>query len=369
MELNIPGQKVTIPDPFDPAPLLQRIAALESQPAAIPVPVDLGPINAAIKILQGQVKVLQADTLTSKRRLFATSSFWNTKLQPDAPIHPNSAKFVADLIRQTKPDASKGIQWPPAFACERCPSIYIVTDPNIPKVPVKIVSNGVTLAKTAIYKIFMEGIRIPVSALPSNVVDSAMGIWDKVDDIYSDFWQMRKVNGEWQASWGGQIKDVSNSDGIMPTLIDGYGNPEKTGCTATGLPHAGHLIKLAELKAGVIPHVIGITTPNIPNRWVWPAQRCDSGGPFYPDSPPEGTRYRLPADFIIPASAAPLTRMVMQAIKDYGIVQYDRGENVVIPIENTTQYGETIAQFMNGMTIYDANLLAQIPFDKFKVLA
>ncbi len=303
------------------------------------------------------------------RRRFRPDSFYNKKLQANEPIHPNSAGMVSELVRQTK--VGPGIPYLPGINTGDFSSpIYVVKDPAAPKIPVTIVQGGAEATWSTFNKVVKKGIRIPVNALPATGSDGEIGIWDQVDDVYYDFWQLKKVNGNWQASWGGYIADVSNSDGIIPVIKNVWGGPEAQGATATSLPLMGGSIYVADLKAGVIPHGLGIAIPEGPNKFVYPAQRTDGGVKFFegPNSIPAGTRFRFPADITINPNWAPIVKMMVAAVRDYGVVVQDRAGAVVFYMEDTRQYGTVdLSPYFGGKWAYEL-MSQQFPWDKLQVL-
>lgn len=304
------------------------------------------------------------------RRKFSPTSFYNKKLDANAAIHANSDGMVGELVRQTKVNAAAGIPYLPGINSGNGYStgIYIVKDPATPRVPVIMVQGG---KEATWFPFFNEwktkGIRIPENALVAGGTDGTLCIWDQVDDIEYDFWQLKKVNGVWNCSYGGQISDVSNATGIMPTI-----NGVKTGSTATSLALLGGCILWSELKAGVIGHALGLAIPQGSSKYVYPAQRTDGGVQFWDgvNSLPAGTRFRFPADIVINPAWCPMIKMMVEAVRDFGCVIQDRAGAVVFYAEDTRQFTgkDEITAFYGGKYAYQI-MSEQFPFDKLKVLA
>jgi hypothetical protein len=95
------------------------------------------------------------------------------------------------------------------------------------------------------------------------------------------------------------MNNVSTGNGIFPNPYAGW---------TTGLPLLGTVIRIDELQAGQINHVMGIglgqllsedvipsNTPGATNGISWPADRTD-GTNTSPLAIPEGLRFRLPAN-------------------------------------------------------------------------
>jgi len=344
VEVEVEEVTATIPvPPTPPAPI----------PTPVPTPVPVPPTTAV-------------------RSRFAPTSFYNRKLADNAPL--SNQGFVTELVNQSKPKSAGGtaVYYPSINAKDYTTSVYIVTDKNIPKLPVTIVQNGAELTWSLLNTRTKAGIRIPGQLAGNPGGDGHIAIWDQVDDVYYEFWQFKNVNGKYQASWGGFIDDVSNSDGIVKPLKGADGHIEKIGATATSLPLMGGCMYYAELEKGVIPHTIGMATAWTANSWVWPAQRTDSGVTYIsgPNAFGAGQRFRFPKDIVIDPNWVPIVKMMVVAIRDYGLVVQDTtgGNSVGMYIENATQYG----------TKYDANkyfggkqpweFMQQFPWNKLQAL-
>lgn len=171
----------------------------------------------------------------------------------------------------------------------------------------------------------------------------------------------------WEASWGGEINNVSTSDGIFPN--DG-------GATATSLPLLGGVVRIDELEAGKIDHVMNLslednfyatTTGTAPNTtttfpanvtdpgnkaYSWPATRND-GGSSSTLAIPEGQRFILDPSLNLTTYSAqhPLTPVAMAiavAAQKYGFVVDDSAGSVNSRLGDPTTY--TVAGLANPYT-------------------
>lgn len=279
---------------------------------------------------------------TTTRKIFKSDSFYNKKLADNTPIHANSAGLVAELLSQTVPGA-KTPYYGNVNSTDFTSALYIIKDVNTPKIPVIIRQNGADADWAGdLFTRCKAGLRIPTGIDGNPGTDGAVAIWDQVDDLYYDFWKFKPyINGQYEASFGGIIYDVSNSDGIFPDAKNKWGTFFPTGCTATSLPLMGGMIKAEEMKNGVIPHCLGFAIPQGPNSFVWPARRTDGGGPFFegPNAIKAGQRFRFPADIVIDPNWIPLVKMMVIAIRDYGCVVQDRAGAVCFYAENTARLG------------------------------
>lgn len=300
------------------------------------------------------------------RRLFAPDSFYNAKLADNAPIHANSANIVRELVRQAIPqntdstrprfDSMNPVYDTPTYdprimyygnvnSRDFTSALWIIEDPATPKVPVTIVQNGAPADWAGdLYLRLKSGVRVPVDADGNPGTDGHIAIWDKVDDVLVECWQFKKDPSlGWIASFGGIIEGVSNSNGVFPAMKNKWGTMFETGATATSLSLAGGMIKLDEMKRGVIGHAIGFAIPEGPNRFVAPAKRTDGPGNQFWEGPnviPAGTRFRFPKDIVIDPNWIPLVKMMVEAIRDYGCVVQDRAGAVCFYAENTAPKGD-----------------------------
>jgi hypothetical protein len=211
--------------------------------------------------------------------------------------------------------------------------------------------------------------------------DALVQIYQPSKDKYWDFWHFYKDStNNWEASWGGQISSVSQSDGIFAN---------DTGASATSLPLIGGIPRIEELQAGQIDHVVDLmlaenlnqatipanvpvcTTPSTTtdcatnnqytNGVSWPATRTD-GFSTDPLAVPEGQRFRLPPDCTIPPAAAispcvtaatmnslsPVAKTIAVAVQKYGFVVVDTAEGAAIRMGDPTTY--TVAGLPNPYT-------------------
>lgn len=232
---------------------------------------------------------------------FAPSSFWNTPLAPDAPVHPKSAAMVTDLVRQSKLAA------PCLNTTQYTTAIYTV-DANAPTV---------TVTLDGAYKAMQDqwlAVPMPNSPTISNGTDQNLVVWQPDTNTMWEFWHLRKLTDGWHARWGGRMQNVTTNPGWFPAPF---------GASATGLPLAGGLILIEEAQAGSINHALSVAIPQATKgTHVWPAQRHDGA---YNTPIPEGTRFRLdPALNIEALNLYPLTKMMAYAAQRYGIVVRDQ---------------------------------------------
>lgn len=352
---------------------------------------------------EGQVTPPPPPPPAQVRRLFAPASFYNAPLLDNAPLHANSLGMVRELVRQASPqnkdntlprfDSLNPVYDTPTYdpklmyfgtvnSRDYTSPLHIIDDPNIPLTPVTLYQNGAVADWAGeLYTKLKAGIRIPVGATGNPGTDGHIAIWDKVRDVLVELWRFKNdPTLGWTASFGGIIEDVSNDDGVFPGVKNKWGGITETGATATSLSLAGGMIRLEEMKKGVIGHCIGFAIPEGPNKFVSPAKRTDGPGmPFYegPNAIPAGTRFRFPKDIVIDPNWVPLTKMIVEAIRDYGCVVQDHAASVCFYAENTGPtlgIADSTAEYrkkadgslMPGWSLMDPK---NFPFKKMQVLA
>jgi hypothetical protein len=121
------------------------------------------------------------------------------------------------------------------------------------------------------------------------------------------------TNGRWHAGSGATWS--LNSNALRPA---GW-----TSADAAGLPILPGLARYDQVAAGVIRHALRFTASSSCAGYVYPA-RHEAGSGSCNVEPPMGLRVRLKASFDISHFSAQ-TRVVLQALKTYGMILADNG--------------------------------------------
>jgi hypothetical protein len=98
-----------------------------------------------------------------------------------------------------------------------------------------------------------------------------------------------------------------------------------TSADAAGLPILPGLARWEEVAKGRIDHALRFTVQSTRRAYVWPARHFASDKTD-PDLPPMGLRFRLKRSYPI-AGFPRQARIVLQALKDYGMILADNGSN------------------------------------------
>src|SRR5205085_3724358 len=96
-----------------------------------------------------------------------------------------------------------------------------------------------------------------------------------------------------------------------------------TSADAAGLAILPGLLRYDEVAGNFIDHAIRFTTNITQTAYIWPA-RHQAGSTSSTAYPPMGARFRLKASFPI-SSYGYYTRVVLRAMKRYGLVLADNG--------------------------------------------
>ena len=299
------------------------------------------------------------DLLTD--HVFDPTSFWYTPIPTDVELHPNSANFVTEFLRQKA-------------------AYYGTVTINTTQYssPVYVINEETPLTTVTVWDCWKQGwtdktlasrwlsVPFPVNALPSPGTDAEMTIYDPVDKTIYEFWKLQKdISGNWQACWGGRLDAVDTSDGIF----------EKYGATATGLPFLGGQITAEELIRGEIKHVMGIALVDVERAGIfsWPAKRSDGWNPTgAANRIPEGLRFRLDPTYNVEASKlSPVAKIIAKAAQKYGFVVWDTGGAIALRAQNPithTQVGLTNLYPLIFKGAFNYQVLNGFPWSRLQFL-
>ncbi len=261
-------------------------------------------------------------------RIFARTSFWYRPIPADAPLHPNSAAFVAEFVRQRK--AYYGTV---SINTRNYAAPVYVVGPGVAPVTVTEWDGQHKGWKDPKLAEQWRSVPIPDYAEQADGTDAEMCIYQPSSDSLWEFWLTRKVDGQWQATWGGGMKNASKNPGVWENHY---------GTTATSLPFLGGQITPEELRKGVIDHVMGIALVDAekPDVFSWPATRSDGYNPKNePNRIPEGLRFRLdPAVNVEALDLPPAGKTIARAAQKYGFVVWDKAGAITLRAENPKSY-------------------------------
>ncbi|NAZ88695.1 DUF4124 domain-containing protein, partial [Kineococcus indalonis] len=256
---------------------------------------------------------------------FGSTSVWKKDVTT-APVHANSAAMVSGLAQ----DVTSRYGGIAAFnVWQYNTSVYTVSSTQA-KVDVKFddcqgkgyVPKGLTGPGGQFTQV-----PIPSGAVTAAGTDAQLTIYSPASDQLWEFWKAKKVNGTWQACWGGRIDKASTSYGYF---LNGFG------ASATGLATSAGAVSVKDAQAGAIDHAIALAIPS-PANWKnfsWPAQRSD-GSSTAANAIPEGSRLRLDPRVNVDAlNLTPVAKMVAKAAQKYGFIVTDKAGAVSVVAES-----------------------------------
>jgi hypothetical protein len=282
---------------------------------------------------------------------FSPTSFWNRPLSASAPLVPQSAAYVQELVNDV------GATSPWINTTEYSTPVYVV-GPTQATTKVTISGGSANAGLQAA----LNAVPLPANAVPAAGTDHHLVVWQPATNAMWEFWEMHSEGGHWAAGAAGAMNDVATSPGYFGP--DSWpGGQSWWGATATGLPLLGGLIRLGELESGTIPHALAIAIPNTASSYVWPAQRGD-GHNSSASAIPEGTTFRLPTSVNVESlGLPPAARAIAVAAQKYGIVVRDTGGDVSFFAEDPTPLGINPYSGLFG-GLQAATLLAHFPWSQ-----
>lgn len=301
------GATGTAPTASDPSPTTSDASNIKNANVSTTPPTSVTPAEASV--VPGNP--------------FSPTSFWNAPLSSTAPVDPNSQAYVNDLTSQI---AQYGA-WMNTTSFST--PVYVVPAGQ-PTVRVTLDAWGPDLQQE------FDAVPIPAGATAAAGTDEHMTVWQPSTDKMWEFWRIHQVNGVWNASWGGEMDNVSTNPGYFTHA----GESTNWGATATGLPLLGGLVTIADLERGSINHALALAVPlTEANVFSWPAQRTD-GQSTAATALPEGLRFRLNPNLNIASLHLPyLDSILAHAAQTYGIVIRDTSGCVSLYGQDPTPTG------------------------------
>ena len=129
-----------------------------------------------------------------------------------------------------------------------------------------------------------------------------------------------------------------------------------TSADAAGLPILPGLVRPDEIAAGHIDHALRFTVAHTQDGYISPATH-EAGSTSNPDVPPMGARFRLKASVDISGYHG-AARIILQALKTYGMFVADNGSNWYISGATYTGWNDD-----------DLGQLKNVPGSDFEVVA
>lgn len=306
------------------------------------------------------------DSRPDARAVLSATSPFSRRLPADTPAAPDSAQLVASLVRQahqyygTPEVANVGVN-----TVRFAPALYVAYNSD----PVHDVvgwncQNKYRGWDTGL-NAQLKGVHIPVDMQPDDSTDGSASIYNADTGELVELWKARKVDGQWQACWGGRIEHADRSDGAFTYPY---------GTSASGLALWGGTIRQKELLEGRINHVVSLGIPHTKKGSVsWPANRTD--GWVAGTELSIGQMLRLPASLDLAAmKLSPAARTIARAAQEYGIVIVDTSGSVAFSAENAValadnRYDEVFRGRWPFLELQGDKARGEVPFPLDKLVA
>jgi hypothetical protein len=255
----------------------------------------------------------EADAILSALEVYPPDNPWNLVVE-DWPLHPRSKKIVATV------GTDKPFRYNPDMG-------FILVPPDQKKIDLKLVQYPAESDKGP----FPIPDNIPIEGWPVVYKDKKVTLDDVQRDklnedgdrhalvvdptrrMLYEFYQLKKVDGGWQAAQSSVFDLKSNK--LRP---DGW-----TSSDAAGLPIFPAVVRYDELKRGLVEHAMRVTVRKTKREYVYPATHYASRLTD-DDLPRMGERLRLKKDVDI-SGFSPEVQAILKGLKKYGMFVADNG--------------------------------------------
>ncbi|RYG70625.1 hypothetical protein EON80_07415 [bacterium] len=243
-------------------------------------------------------------------RPFMGNNPWNSKVET-LKVHPLSAAYVNSIGIDKALHPDFGANWDGGpFGIP-----YIVVERTAPKVPVSF--DYADESDPGPYPI--PG-NTPIEGGEDSDGDRHMLIVNRSDKkLYELYYAFPTRSGN-------AIKSVKAGSGAIFNMNSNKLRPAGwTSADAAGLPIFPGLVRYDEVARGEIKHALRFTVSRTQRAYISPATHFASNDKN-PNLPPMGLRFRLKKSFNI-STYPPQARVVLQALKTYGMFVADNGSN------------------------------------------
>ena len=259
----------------------------------------------------------EADAILAALEVFPADNPWNLVVS-EWPLHPNSQKIVASI------GVGKPLRYNPDMG-------FVLVPPDQKRIDLKLVSYPDESDKGP-YPIPdgvpIEGWPVQYSRNPKlkdTTLDDVQRdklkengdrhaiVVDPTNRMLYEFYQLKKVDGGWQAACEATFDLKSNK--LRPDTW--------TSSDAAGLPIFPSIIRYDELKRGAIEHAMRVTVVKTRRAYVHPATHFASSKTDE-NLPRMGERIRLRKDFDT-SKCSPEVKAILEGLKKYGMLVADNG--------------------------------------------
>ena len=277
------------------------------------------------------VPTARASLLSSS--LFPADNPWNQNIS-QAPVATNSAAIINSILAKY----GNG-RFHPDFGQD-----YQSAGNELYGIPYNVVHGSSTAKMQVVIDGYPDESDLQDAPIPANAViegdmqtgptvgvdsrgDSHLLVWDADNNVAYEFYRASRPSENTDGKWHADQESVwdMKTNSFRPlgwTSADAAGLP-----ILPGLARPDEALPSSQEGQGVIRHALRFTLPNavILNQYLYPASHTANPGNNNPaNQPPMGARFRLKASVDI-SMLKPQSRVVAQAMKDYGLVVADNG--------------------------------------------
>jgi hypothetical protein len=256
---------------------------------------------------------------------FPADNAWNRDISDTTayPVDPNSAALIAHIGTDT------GLHMDFGTTAELYGIPYVVVDATQPRVSLSINSSTGYASESDVFAMPIPG-NAPIEGGANYaasggdghvIVVSRSPITGVVQQLFELWHAQPQGDGSWTADASAAF-DIT-SDNVRPTTA---GQCDITSADAAGLPIFPGLVRYDEVASGSIQHALRFTVVSTRAAFVPPANHWASTSTGS-DFPPMGMRVRLRADYVIPSNFSKESKVILQALKTYGLIVADNGSN------------------------------------------
>jgi hypothetical protein len=265
--------------------------------------------------------------------LFPADNAWNQQIT-NAPVAANSAAIMNNIISlygdgRLHPDFGQdyhtatdlyGIPYNVVHG-NSTPKVHVVIDAYASESDLQ---DAPIPAGVVIEGDFQNGPNVGVN----NRGDSHLIVYDVDNNIGYEFYRASRPSENGDGQWHADQETVWNyNTNEFRTL--GYTSADAAGLAILpGLVRPDEGLPTGQGGQGVIKHAIRFTLQNsiILDQFLYPASHIANTGSNAAVQPPMGARFRLKAGVDI-STLNPESRVIAQAMKDYGMIVADNGSN------------------------------------------
>jgi hypothetical protein len=205
---------------------------------------------------------------------------------------------------------------------------------------------------------------VPSGAVPAQGTDHSLIVYQASTNTDWEFWEFGNgSNGGYTACAGGEITNVSTSNGVFPTSGGQL--------ASSGISYLATMITNSDINSGAINHAIALQLIYCNGSYVAPARTnydCSGG------SIPYGQYFRFPSSLAMPSGLTSLGQMVFKAIQNYGLVVTDHAGAVTVEGEDPAGWDLTnnttdnpIGDAMDGQASY--SVITSLPWADLQAIS